>query len=55
MLCPLLRCAEVRGQRTEVSAHLGAATARAETPAEASGAAGGGEDPYGQYRLHSVL
>lgn len=52
---PLFNPAEVGGERQESSAHRGAATAGAETPEEASGAAGGGEDPHGQYWLHSVL
>lgn len=50
-----LHPAEVGGERQESSAHHGSATAGAETPEEASGAAGGGEDPHGQHRLHPVL
>lgn len=50
-VCP----SEVGGERQESSAHRGAAAARAETPEEASGAAGGGADPHGQHRLHPLL
>lgn len=47
--------AEAGGEREASSAHQGAATARAETPAAAPGAAGGGADSHGQHRLHPLF
>lgn len=47
--------AEAGGEREASAAHQGAATARAETPAAAPGAAGGGAHSHGQHRLHPLL
>ena len=46
---------EVGRQRQASPAHPGPAESGAETPEEAPGAAGGGEDTHGQHRFHPFL